>query len=167
MKFIHLTLGAAALALAACGQSAQTPAPEAPAAPQSLMEQVQSQPAEQQLVTAYQALVAYQQAHPDSQPVCSSVRGTESRGVIPANVAPDSIYAPYAGAQVYSIQCGALISATRYDPNEHWLVVYAPGAAEVAIVNCGNPRGDSCPRTVPTVVAPPAAPAAPATTSAP
>jgi hypothetical protein len=149
MKPVHFAIGAAALALAAACSPPATKAPETPAAPQTLMEQVQSQAPEQQLVTAYQALIAYQQAHPDVQPACASVRGTESRGVIPPNVAADSIYATHVGAQVYSIQCGALVSTSRMDPAEHWLVIYAPGATEVAVVNCANPRGDSCPRTVP------------------
>ncbi len=149
MKTIQLALGAAAFALAACSPPAETKAPEAPAAPQTLMEQVQAQGAADQLVTAYTALLAYQQAHPEVQPPCTAVRGTESRGVIPPNVAPDSIYAAHIGSQVYSIQCGALGSATRPDPAEHWLVVYAPGATEVALVNCANPRGDSCARSVP------------------
>jgi hypothetical protein len=160
MKSIHFFTCVAALALAACGQS-EAPAPEAPAAPQSLMEQVQSQAPADQLVTAYTALIAYQQAHPEVQPPCASVRGTESRGVIPPNVAPDSIYAAHVGSQVYSIQCGALVSTARMDPAEHWLVIYAPGATEVAVVNCANPRGDSCPRTVPLVeIAPTPTPAA-------
>ena len=159
MKSVRLVLCAGALMLAACGQPAEAPAPETPAAPQSLMEQVQAQAPEQQLITAYQALIAHQQAHPEVQPPCTAVRATETRGVIPPNVDPDSIYAPHAGSQVYSIQCGALVSATRYEPSEHWLVVYAPGAAEVAVVNCATPRGDGCPRRVPIVeVAPTPAP---------
>jgi hypothetical protein len=166
MKSVHFLICAAVLALAACGQQA-APEPEAPAAPQSLMEQVQSQAPEQQLVTAYQALIAYQQAHPEVQPSCTSVRGTESRGVIPPNVAPDSIYAAHIGSQVYSIQCGALVSTARMDPAEHWLVVYAPGATEVAVVNCANPRGDSCPRSVPLVEIAPAPTPAPTPAVAP
>jgi len=158
MKTIHFALGAAALVLAACSQPADTTAPEAPAAPQTLMEQVQSQGAADQLVTAYTTLLAYQQAHPEVQPPCTSVRGTESRGVIPPNVEPDSIYAAHIGSQVYSIQCGALVSATRPDPAEHWLVIYAPGATEVTVVNCANPRGDSCPRSVQLVEVAPATP---------
>ncbi len=150
MRSVHFALCAAALTLAACGQQ-QAAAPEAPAAPQTLMEQVQGQSPENQLVTAYTALIAYQQAHPEVQPPCTAPRATESRGVIPPNVAPDSIYAAHVGAQVYSIQCGAQISGTRMDPAEHWLVVYAPGATEVAVVNCANPRGDSCARSVPVV----------------
>lgn len=156
----RLLLAAAALALTACGQSA--PVEEAPAAPQSLMDQVTAMNPEQQLVFAYQQLAAYQAAHPDVQPPCTSVRGTESRGVIPADVAPDSIYAGHAGAAVYSIQCGNLISRERFDPNEHWLVVFAPGASEVTLVNCANARGaDDCPARVPRVEAAPAAPATP------
>jgi hypothetical protein len=152
----YLLAASAALALAACGQAA-APKEEAPPAPQSLMEQVQAQTPEMQLVTAYQALAAYQQAHPESQPVCQAVRGTESRNVIPDNVAPDSVYAPYKGAAVYSINCGVLATATRMDPHEHWLVVYAPGATEVSVVNCADARGDDvCPRVVPTVAAAPA-----------
>ena len=166
MKSAHLFICAGALALAACGQS-EAPAPETPDAPQSLMEQVQSQPAEQQLVTAYTALIAYQQAHPEVQPPCTAPRGTESRGVIPPNVAPDSVYAAHIGAQVYSIQCGAQISGARMDPAEHWLVVYTPGASEVAVVNCANPRGDSCPRTLPLVEIGPTATPAPTPASAP
>ncbi|HJS79603.1 MAG TPA: hypothetical protein VJ748_03190 [Vitreimonas sp.] len=154
MKPHHLAL-CAALALAACGQAA-APKEETPAAPLSLMEQVQAQAPEMQLVTAYQALAAYQQAHPDSTPRCTAVRATESRGVIPDNVSPDSIYAAYKGAAVYSVNCGELRTMTRMDPREHWLVVYAPGASEVSIVNCASASGsDLCPRQVPTVAAAP------------
>jgi hypothetical protein len=139
----HLIAVCAALALAACGGEA--PKEEAPAAPPS-----------------YQALAAYQQAHPDSQPVCRAVRATESRGVIPDDVSPDSLYAAYKGAAVYSINCGELRTMTRMDPREHWLVVYAPGAADVSIVNCASAGGDDlCPRVVPRAEATPAAPAAP------
>lgn len=149
----------AALALAACGQ-AEAPKEEAPVA-QSLLDEVQAQSREMQLVTAFQHLVAYQQAHPDSTPPCQIVRGTESRGVIPENVSPDSIYAAYKGAAVYSVQCGDNRSLTPLDPREHWLVVYAPGAAEVSIVNCASAAGqDLCSQRVPTMEAD-AAPAAP------
>ena len=167
MKSIHFAIWAATLALAACGQQQGAQAPETPAAPQSLMEQIQNQPAEQQPVLAYQALVAYQQAHPEVQPPCTSPRATESRGVIPPNVAPDSVYAAYVGAQVYSIQCGARISGSPMDPREHWLVVYSPGATEVTVVNCANPRGDSCGRTVPLVEIGPTPTPAPTPASAP
>jgi hypothetical protein len=154
-----LIIACAALALAACGQST-APTEEAPAAPQSLMEQVQAMSAEMQPVTAYQHLVAYQQAHPEVQPPCTAPRDTASRGVIPDTVAPDSIYAQHIGSLVMSVQCGVLISRAAYDPREHWLVIYAPGATEAAIVNCAGPNGaDVCPREVPRA----AAPAAPAT----
>lgn len=156
----HLFAVCAALALAACGQ-AEAPKEEAPA-PQSLMEQIQGQSREQQLVSAFQHLVAYQQTHPDSTPACQTVRGTEARGVIPDNVSPDSVYAAYKGAAVYSIQCGDNRSLTPLDPREHWLVVYAPSATEVSIVNCAGTGGaDLCPRNVPVAAAEGAAPAAP------
>lgn len=152
-------LAVAVLALAACNQPAEAPEEAPAAAPPSLMEQIQAQSGEQQLVTAYQALIAYQQAHPDAQPACTAVRATESRGVIPADVDPASTYGPLAGSAVYSIQCGALLSATRYEPREHWLVVYAPGATEVSLVNCADAQGrDTCPREVPRAAAPAATP---------
>lgn len=157
MKSHLLAAVCAALALAACGQSAEAPkADEAPAAPQALMDQVLAMSPEQQPVFAYQQLATYQQAHPEAQPPCTAVRATESRGVIPANVDPASAYGPHAGALVFSVQCGALVSATRMDPNEHWLVVFAPGAAEPTIVHCaGGPDNSSrCPRVVPTTAAP-------------
>ena len=145
----------AALALAACGQPAEAPKIEAPPPPQSLMDQVLAMAPEQQPVFAFQQLAAYQQAHPESLPPCAAVRGSEAKGIIPANVAPDSIYAAHAGAAVYSVQCGALISATRFEPREHWLVAFAPGAAEVVIANCADAQGrDQCPRVVPTSAAP-------------
>ncbi|QGZ93875.1 hypothetical protein [Terricaulis silvestris] len=154
-----LIIACAALALAACGQST-APTEEAPAAPQSLMEQVQAMSGENQLVAGYSALVAYQQAHPEAQPPCTSPRGTESRGIVPADVAPDSVYAAHVGSLVLSVQCGVLISRAQFDPREHWLVVYAPAATEVAVVNCAGPNGgDVCPAPIPRA----AAPAAPAT----
>jgi len=158
MKKIILA-ACAAFALAACGQSTEAPAPEEPAAPQALIDQVQAMSPETQPVFAYQQLAAYQQAHPEVTPPCTAVRATESRGVIPDNVDPESIYAAHRGSLVFSVQCGALVSATRLDPNEHWLVVFAPGAAEPTIVHCAGGPGDSsqCPRVVPTVAAAPAA----------
>jgi hypothetical protein len=158
----HLFAVCAVLALAACG--AEAPKEEAPAAPPSLTDTILAQAPEQQLVTAYQALAAYQQAHPDSQPVCRAVRATESRGVIPDDVSADSLYAAYKGAVVYSINCGELRTMTRMDPREHWLVVYAPGATEVSIVNCASAGGDDlCPRVVPRAEAPGATPTTPTT----
>lgn len=149
-----LLAACAALALAACGQP-EAPAPETPPPPQSLMEQVQAMAPEEQPVFAYQQLAAYQQAHPESQPHCTAVRATESRGVIPPNVAPDSVYAAHTGALVFSVQCGELRSMAAYDPREHWLVAFAPGAAEPTIVNCANAQGrDQCTRQVPVVTAP-------------
>lgn len=146
----QLVLAAAVLALAACGQGGaakQEAAPET-AAPASLMEQAQAKPLEEQPIFALGLLQQYQATHTDSQPPCTAVRAAEPRGVIPADADPQSIYPQYAGSLVYSIQCGALRSATRYDPAEHWLVIMAPGATEIAVANCNGPRGDVCPRRV-------------------
>lgn len=144
---------AAALALAACGQPA-APEPEAPPAPQSLMEQIQAEAPEMQPVRGYQQLVAYLAAHPELEATCQGPRGAESRGVVPANVAPDSIYAAHAGALVLSVQCGAQLTTVRDNPREHWLVVIAPGASEATVVNCANAAGqDQCTRTIPTAAA--------------
>jgi len=152
----RITLVACALfTLAACGQTTETE--EAPPAPQSLMEEVQAQSPEQQLVSAYTHLIAYQQAHPEVQPPCTAPRATESRGVIPENIPSDLIYAQHIGALVISVQCGQLVSRAAMDPREHWLVVYAPGATEAAVVNCAGGNGrDVCPRLVT-----PSTPAAP------
>ncbi|MEQ1489722.1 MAG: hypothetical protein ABL932_04155 [Terricaulis sp.] len=149
----------AVLLLAACGQPAATTTEE-PAAPQGLLEQIQAASPEEQGVLAYQAFIAYQTAHPDIvTPPCTSVRGTD-RITVPANVAADSIYAPHAGKVVFTVQCGALISATRMDYAQKWLVSFAPGAPEATVEHClGDRSSDRCPRIVPT------ADPAPATTT--
>lgn len=146
----QLVFAAAILALAACGQGgdAKQAATETATTPASLMEQVQAQPADQQPIFAFTQLQQYQAAHPESQPPCTAVRVAESRGVIPADADPATIYPQYVGALVFSVQCGALVSATRFDPAEHWLVIFAPGATEIAVANCKGPRGDVCPRRV-------------------
>lgn len=140
-----------ALLLAACGQSTAPTTEEAPAAPQGLYEQIQAASPEEQSVLAYQAFIAYQTTHADQiVPPCTSVRGTD-RITVPENVAADSIYAPLHGQVVFTVQCGALISATRMDYNEKWLVSFAPGAAEANVQHCLGERGlDLCPRIVPT-----------------
>lgn len=158
-----LMAAVAALALIACTPPAPTEeeAPAAAAAPQTLFEQVQAMTPTDQMVWAYQQLATQQQANPALTPACANVRATESRGVIPADTSPDSLYAAHIGSLVFSVQCGNLVSRERFDPNEHWLVVVAPGVAESAIVNCANARGaDDCPRDIPRVGAAPA-PAAP------
>lgn len=145
---------AAALALAGCGQST-APEPEAPAAPQSLLEQAQAQSAEMAPVFAWQQLTAYQQTHPEATPACESIRGAESRGVVPDNVAADSIYAAHKGSLVFSVQCGPQLTTVQDNPREHWLVVFAPGATEAAVVNCANAAGrDQCPRAIPVTTTP-------------
>lgn len=148
---------AAALLLAACGQ-ATTPATEVAPAPQGLFEQVEAMSPETQPVFAYQQLAAYQQAHPEVTPPCTAVRGTE-RISVPGNVDPASIYAAHTTDAVFTVQCGALVSATRMDPNEKWLVTFAPGAAEPTVRHCLGERGvDLCPRQVPTVEIAPTTP---------
>ncbi|MEZ5958873.1 MAG: hypothetical protein R3C30_00405 [Hyphomonadaceae bacterium] len=142
----------ALLLLAACGQSTAPTTDEAPAAPQGIYEQIQAESAENQPVIAYQQFIAYQQAHPDIvNPPCTAVRGTE-RINVPGNVDPESIYAAHQGHAVFTIQCGALVSATRMDFNEKWLVAFEPGAATPTVEHCLGPNGrDRCPRQVPTV----------------
>lgn len=144
----------AALLLAACGQSTAPATEETPAAPQGLFEQIQAASPEQQSVLAYQAFIAYQTAHADQVvPPCTSVRGTD-RLTVPENVAADSIYASHHGQVVFTVQCGALISATRMDYNEKWLVSFVPGAAEATVEHCAGERGlDLCPRIIPTAAA--------------
>lgn len=143
---------AAVLLLAACGQPAAPATEEAPAAPQGLFEEIQAASPEQQPVIAYQHFIAYQQANPTIvTPPCTAVRGTE-RITVPGNVDPESIYASHAGQAVFTVQCGALVSATRMDPNEKWLISFAPGAAEATVEHClGERQLDLCPRQVPTV----------------
>jgi hypothetical protein len=154
MKLAHFGVAVAALSLIACGQPAETPEPEAPATPQSLMEQVQSMAAEQQPVFAWQQLTAYQQAHPEAQPPCASIRRVDTVGVIPDDVAPDSIYAAHRGGLVFTVQCGPQLTTVRDDPREQWLVAFAPGATEAAIASCANAEGRSqCPRVPPRAAA--------------
>ncbi len=154
MKSHNLIAAIALLAISACGQAEAPKQEEAPPAPQALMEQVQSMAAEQQPVFAWQQLTAYQQAHPEAQPPCASIRRAESLGVIPDNVAADSFYTTHKGALVFSVQCGPQLTTVRDDPREHWLVVMAPGAADATVVNCANAAGrDQCPRRVPTAEA--------------
>lgn len=164
MKKIVLAC-AALFALAACGQPAEAPADEAaPAASASLMEQVQAMPADQQPVFAWQQLTAYQGAHPEAQPPCTSIRAAEARGIVPPNIDPASIYAGHAGSLVFAIQCGPQLTQVRSDPAEHWLVIFAPGATEAAVLNCADGTRDRCSgRVLPTADAMPSPAPAPAT----
>lgn len=152
MRHYRFAAVAAALLAAACGKSGEAPKAESEQ-PRSLMEQVEYMAVEQQPVFAYQQLVAYQQAHPESLPRCAAPRATEARP-IPDDVALDSFYAPYKGAAVFSIQCGEQVSRARMDPKEHWLVVFPPGAMEATIVSCADARGeDQCPLPIPRIAA--------------
>lgn len=154
----YLAAGAVLL-LAACGQGAAPTTEEAPPAPQGLFEQVNAMSPEEQPVFAYQQLAAYQAAHPEVvNPPCTAVRGTE-RINVPGNADPASIYAGHSGSAVFTVQCGALLSATRMDFNEKWLVVLAPGATEPTVLHClGERQSDRCPRQVPTVEIAPTTP---------
>lgn len=144
------------LGLAACNQPAEAPAPEAPAAPQSLLDQVTRMAAENQPVFAWQQLTAYQQAHPDVQPACTSIRRAESMGIVPEDVRPDSPYAPHVGSLIFSVQCGPQLTSVGDDPREHWLVVFVPGADAVQVINCANAQGrDACGRIFPRAAASP------------
>lgn len=146
----HFALASAALVLAACGQPAEAPAPVEPAAPASLMDQVQAMSVEQRPVFAWQQLTAYQQAHPEAQPPCTSIRRVDSIGVIPDDVIESSIYAAHKGALVFTVQCGPQLTTVGDDPAEHWLVAFAPGAEEAVVASCADARGrDQCPRVPP------------------
>lgn len=146
---------AALFALAACGQPAEAPAEQESAA-LSLQQQVRAEPAEMRPVFAYQQLMAYFQAHPELEATCIGPRGAEARGTVPENVAPDSLYGPYVGADAYAVQCGEQLTTVRDDPRQRWLVVFAPDATEPVVVNCADPQGrDQCAvRQIPTVTAP-------------
>jgi hypothetical protein len=146
MKRFLIAAAATAL-LAACGQS-ETKAPEAPAAPQSLLDQVSAMSPEQQPVFAWQQLTAWQQAHPEAQPPCASIRRVDVVGTIPEDVAADSLYAAYKGAMVFTVQCGPQLTTVRDDPREQWLVAFAPGATEAAVASCLNAEDSrsDCPR---------------------
>jgi hypothetical protein len=138
------------LGLAACGQAEAPKQEEAPAVTRTLFEQVERMSAEQRPVFAWQQLTAYQQAHPDAQPPCASIRRVDSVGVIPDDVAPDSIYAAHKGAMVFTVQCGPQLTTVQDDPREQWLVAFAPDATDAAIANCANAQGRSeCTRAVP------------------
>ncbi|MBY0563072.1 MAG: hypothetical protein K2P58_02705 [Hyphomonadaceae bacterium] len=147
MKLAHVGVAVAALSLVACGQPAQTTEDAAPAAPQSLIEQVQAMAPEQQPVFAWEQLTAWQQANPQAQPPCASIRRVDTVGVIPEDVAPDTLYAGYKGNLVFTVQCGPQLTTVGDDPREQWLVAFAPGATEAAITSCANAEGRSqCPR---------------------
>lgn len=153
---LMLSAALAAFALAACGQP-EAPKEEAPPAPQSVMEEIMAQAPEMQPVVAYQKLVAHLTAHPEMQAACTGPRGAESRGIVPDDVAPDSIYAAHKGALVLSVQCGQQLTTVHDNPREHWLVIAAPGAAEATFINCADAQGrDQCPHAIPRAAATPA-----------
>lgn len=150
MKTRYVLAACAALSLAACSPPAETPTAETPEAAQSMIDQVLSLPAEQQGVFAWQQLTAWQQGHPEAQPPCASIRRVDTVGTIPADVAADSVYAAYAGNLAFTVQCGAQLTTVRDNPAEQWLVAFAPGAPEAAIINCADAEGRSqCPRVAP------------------
>lgn len=164
-----LLIAAAAFALAACGQSTAEKTEEAaPAAPADMKSQVEAMGPEERGVFAYTQLIAYHQANPTVTPQCTSLRRVDDVGVIPANVRPDSVYQPHVGALVYSVQCGPQLTTVADDPREHWMVVFAPGAAAASFYPCADESGrrSRCTRT-PLTVSPEATQAAtpaPATT---
>jgi len=143
-----IIIAAAFATLAGCGQQ-PAEAPAEPVAPASLQAQVRAMDQGSQQVFAYQQLVAHLQTQ---GAVCTGPRGVEARGTVPENVAADSIYAPFAGADAYTVQCGEQLTTVRADPRERWLVIFAPEAAAVQVVNCANDRGvDQCAaREIPT-----------------
>lgn len=150
MRLAHFGAVVAALSLVACGQSAETTEEATPTAAPSLMQQVQAMAPEQQPVFAWQQLTAWQQANPEAQPPCASIRRVDTVGVIPEDVAPDSIYAGHRGSLVFTVQCGPQLTTVRDNPAEQWLVAFAPAAEQAAISNCAGADGRSqCPRIPP------------------
>jgi hypothetical protein len=140
-------LVASAAFLAACSPQ-ETAAPPAPEVPASLQEQGRAMSAEEQVVFAVGQLAAHLQAQGQS----CTVRGAEPRGTVPADVAPDSIYGPYAGADAFTVQCGERLTTVAPDPRQRWLVLLAPGADAPQVVNCADANGfDRCAqRAIPT-----------------
>ncbi len=139
----RLIAATALLALAACGQASQTPSSDTvstTAAPQGLFEQLERTSPEMQPVTAWQQLMT----HAETMPACHDVRRTESKEIVPPNVAPDSAYAGHAGEWAFSVQCGPQLTTVHDDPHQHWLIFIAPGASTSTIVNCAQGANDRC-----------------------
>jgi len=135
-------LAGAAMLLAAACSPAETPEAEAPAAPQGLMEQAAAMSGEEAAVFAYTTFMSKAASLPRP---CVAVRETLARGVVPSDVAPGSVYAPFAGAMVFAIQCGPLLTTVRAQPEDRWLLALRPGAAEAEIVPCVGADGqDGC-----------------------
>lgn len=154
----YLIAAAALAALAACSPPAEDAKQDAaPAAPADALSALQAQSAENQPVYAWQQLTAWQTAN-SITPACTSIRRAEARGLVPQNIVPDSIYAPYVGSTIFAIQCGPQLTTVRDNPAEHWLVIFTAGAAQPTVLNCADPAGlDRCRgRILPTVAAAPA-----------
>jgi hypothetical protein len=155
---------AGAFALAACGQSTAVKTEEGAPVATDLKSQVEAMPAENRGVFAWQQLTAYQQANPTVTPVCTGApRRVDAVGIIPADVREDTIYAGHAGSLVFTVQCGPQLTTVGDDPREHWMVVFAPGAATATFENCAQPDGrrSRCMRVPLRTVADTPAPAAP------
>ncbi len=150
------TFAVALFALAACGQGPEKAADAAPAPPAGLAEQAAAMSDIDASVMAWSILSAKE----GLVPPCETQRSVADQGVVPADVDPASIYAPYVGARVFAIQCGPLLTTVRARAIDHWLVVLAPGAAEAQVINCADEGGriDRCAAGV-TTVAPAPAPA--------
>lgn len=134
-----LIVAFAALA-AACG-SQEAKVEEAPA-PTGLMEQALAMSPEESAVFAYTTFMAKAPTLPRP---CPAVRETISRGVIPAEVPADSIYAPHVGSLVFAIQCGELLTTVRADPQDHYMLILPPGGTDAQIASCLTAEGiDGC-----------------------
>jgi hypothetical protein len=143
---------AALAAAAACSPPAKAPEPTGP---QGLFEQAAAKSAEDASVMAWQIISTKQ----DLASPCVAVRNVQDKGVVPADVATDSIYAPYVGARIFSVQCGEQLTTVRARPQDRWLVIMRPGAMEAEIANCADPAsasGDRCYGDIPTAAPAPA-----------
>src|SRR5262249_55903042 len=134
MKPSMLLAAIALLTLAACGQSGGADSAATTAATTADMKaQVEGMDPAMQPVFAWQQLGVHQQTHPEESPGVPKVREAQTDGEIPANVAPNTIYTPLKGQLVFSVQCGQQLTSVGNHPNEHWLVAFAPGAANASV----------------------------------
>ena len=136
----------AALLMAACGPTAEEPAPEAPAEPQTLFEQALAKDQTESTVFGYTLFWGMKD---QLEEPCVGVRETVERGVIPDTVAEDSVYHPYIGSQVYAIQCGELRLTGPSRISDRYMLIISPDSDTPEIAPCRKEDGtDGCDEVV-------------------